>query len=144
MSPVGPLAVRNQSQSLLLVTAVRAPRFFIGFVGVRTRNALDTFEWIEQTALISSATFLCFIFLLPSNFRLASLACWFIKSSVIFAYGVFGLLLAKTCKSAFLSALVPNLAKSEFLMVTSRFPGFFSMAVYASDFITDDPCARTS
>ena len=50
-------------------------KVFLGFVGIRTRNALDTFDCIEETALMSSAIFLSFIFLLPSNLRLASLAC---------------------------------------------------------------------
>ena len=65
-----------------------------GFVSMRTRNALQTFEWIEETALVSSAILLCLIFLLPSNFRLSSLACWLIRSSVIFPVGALGLLSA--------------------------------------------------
>ena len=53
------------------------------FVGMRTRNALETFEWMNENALIISIL-LCLIFLFPSIFRLASLACWSIRSSVIF------------------------------------------------------------
>ena len=69
-------------------------KVLFGFTGIRTRNALVTFEWMDETALKSSAILLCFIFILPSNFFLASFACWFIKSSVIFPDGTFGFLLA--------------------------------------------------
>ena len=59
---------------------------FFGFIGMRTRNALETFEWMDETALVSSEILLCLIFLFPSNFCLA-LACWLIRSSVIFPVG---------------------------------------------------------
>ena len=45
------LVVRNRLHSLLVAVAVQVPGFF-GFTGIRTRNALVTFEWIEETALI--------------------------------------------------------------------------------------------
>ena len=54
------------------VGAVITVRF--GFVGIRTRRARVTFECIEETALISSAIFRCFIRLPPSNFFLDSFA----------------------------------------------------------------------
>ena len=48
--------------------AVKNVRF--GFVGIRTRRARVTFECIEETALISSAFFRCFIRLPFSIFLL--------------------------------------------------------------------------
>ncbi|XP_075252155.1 uncharacterized protein LOC142344417 [Convolutriloba macropyga] len=48
---------------------------FLGLVGIRTLSALVTLEWMDETALESSAIFLCFFFLFSSNFFLASLAC---------------------------------------------------------------------
>ena len=56
---------------------------FFGFVGMRTRSVLDTLEWIDATALMSLAFFLCLIFLFPSNFVLAFFACCLMRSSVI-------------------------------------------------------------
>ena len=44
----------------------------------------------------------------------------------------------------FFSALVLNLSWSEFLMVTSFFPGSLIIDVYSFDLITDDPGASTS
>ena len=38
---------------------------FLGLVGIRTRSALDTLEWIDETQLMSSVIPLCLIFLLP-------------------------------------------------------------------------------
>ena len=96
----------------------------LGFVGMRTLSALVTFEWIEDTALASSAIFLCFILLFPSNSFLACFPCWFMRSSVVFPDGIFGLLLAYIWSSACRSAFVPNFAKSELRILTSLFPGF--------------------
>ena len=45
-----------------------------GLVGIRTRRARVTFECIEETTLVSSAVFRCFIRLPPSNFFLDSFA----------------------------------------------------------------------
>ena len=67
---------------------------FFGFVSMRVRNALETFQWMDETALTSSAILLCLIFLFPSIFGLASLACWLTRSSLIFPVGTFGLLSA--------------------------------------------------
>ena len=61
-----------------------------------------------------------------------------------FTVGSLGLQSAYIFSSACLSAFVQNLAISEFLMVTPRFHVSFIIDVYSSDFITDEPGAKTS
>ena len=63
MSAVGPLAVPNRSPFLYVVAVVRVQGFF-GFVGMHTRKTLETFECIDDTALMLSAILLCLIFVL--------------------------------------------------------------------------------
>ena len=67
---------------------------FFGLFGILTRSAGDTFERIDDTQLVSLLKRLCFIFLSPSVFRLASFAYRLINYSVVFSFGIFGLSLA--------------------------------------------------
>ena len=66
------------------------------------------------------------------------------RSSVIFPVGTFGLRSASHFKSICLWAFVPNLAKSDFLTITSFRPGCLIIEVCSFDFMTDEPGAKTS
>ena len=41
---------------------------FLGLVGISTRSALDTLEWMDETQLMTTCFLLCLIFLFPSVF----------------------------------------------------------------------------
>ena len=115
---------------------------FLGFIGILIFCAVVTLERLDETALALSAIFLCLDFLFPSNFFLASLACWLIRSYVIFPDGTFGLLFAYIWRSVWRSAFVPNFAKSKLRIVTFCFPGSFMTDV--SVLTTEESGAITS
>ena len=61
----------------------------LGFVGILTRRARVTLEWIDDTVLTSSATFLCFFRFPPSNFFPGSLCMVDYEFLSCFARGKF-------------------------------------------------------
>ena len=69
---------------------------------------------------------------------------YLMTSSVIFPVCSLGRRFPYNCNSVWRSAFVPNLAKSEFRIVTSLLPGSFITDVYLSDFTTEEPGASTS
>ena len=95
------LAVQNPLYSLLVAVELQVPGFSLALLAFVLATLLSHLNGLKRLRsyhrrfsfscyIISS----CYIFLLASGFRLASLVCWFIRSSVVVLDCIFGLLLA--------------------------------------------------